>query len=139
MLECCRWWCKCWARGQWRWTSGNAKTAERMCCANLGTGLCTVKWSLMIMGACSLKHNRIDYSHRICVWPSEKEKKRNVSLWTPYTRVAVICIWGEEEVIKRPNWWGRGVLFWEQRADIELRGVGASCRVVLFWELVQAA
>ena len=31
------------------------------------------------------------------------------------------------------------VLFWEQRADIELRGVGVSCRVVLFWELVRVA
>ena len=48
-------------------------------------------------------------------------------------RVAVICIWGEE-AIKRPNWQGGQVLFWEQRADIEFRGVGASCRVVLFWE-----
>ena len=31
-----------------------------------------------------------------------------------------------------------GVLFWERRADIELRGVGVSCRVVLLWKLVQA-
>ena len=88
---------------------------------------------------CGLKCNRIDYSHRVCVWPSGKERKRNVSLWTPYMQVAVICIWGEKEAIKWPNWRGRGVLFWERRADIELRGVGTSCRVVLFWELVWAA
>ena len=94
---------------------------------------------IIIMGACGLKCNRIDYSHRICIWLSGKERKRNVSLWTPYMRVAVICIWGEEEAIKRPNWWSRGMLFWEWRADIELRGVGVSCRVVLFWELVRAA
>ena len=69
---------KCWARGQWRWTSGSAKTAERTCCANLGTGLCTVKWSLMIMGACGLKSNGIYYSHCVCVWPSGKEKNRGM-------------------------------------------------------------
>ena len=86
---------------------------------------------------CGLKSNGIDYSHHICVWPSGKEKKRNVSLWTPYMRVAVICIW-EEEAMKKTKLVRLGVLFWEWRADTKLRGVGASCRVVLLWKLVQA-
>ena len=59
------------------------------------------------MKTCGLKSNGIDYSHCVCVWPSGKEKKRNVSLGTPYMQVVVICIWGEE-AIKRPNWQGRG-------------------------------
>ena len=79
--------------------------------------------TLSILQSCSLKSNGIDYSHCVCVWPSGKEKKMDVSLWTPYMRLEVICIWGEKGAIKRPNWCGLGVLFWEWRADIELRGV----------------
>ena len=74
-----------------------------------------------------LKSNGIDYSHHVCVWPSGKEKKRNVSLWTPYMRVVVICIWGEE-AIKRPNWRGRGGVIlraesrhWVKRSWCELQ------------------
>ena len=78
------------------------------------------------MGACDLKSNGIDYSHHICVWPSGKEKKRNVSLWTPYMRIDLICIW-REEPIKRPNWRGRGVILraesrhWVKRSWCELQ------------------
>ena len=46
-------------------------------------------------------------------------------------RIDLICIW-REEPIKRPNWRGRGCYSESGRADIELRGVGVSCRVVLF-------
>ena len=65
-----------------------------------------------------------------------KRKKRNASLWTPYMRVVVICIWGEE-AIKRPNWRGSHVILkaesrhWVKKSWRELRSrvtlkVGAS-------------
>ena len=90
-----------------------------------GDGLIILEEYTIDIPECGIKSNGIDYSHRVCVWPSGKEKKRNVSLWTPYMRVAVICIWGEE-AIKRSNWRGRHVILkaksrhWVKRSWREL-------------------
>ena len=94
----------------------------------------------MIMGECGLKYNRIDYSHRVCVRPSGKEKKEECEFVDSlYVSSGNLHMRRKRSYKKIKLVWTGVVLFWERRADIELRGVGASCRVVLFWELVRVA